>query len=75
MRPTKPHHKVGEHRANHVSDDVKEIDRTTTDLHQYESSADLYDQRARFRAKLNKGDWWIGVGLYLMLLSVAFVVF
>ena len=76
MRQSKPHYcEVEERQADHVSEDVREMDGTATDILEYERSADVYDRRARFRAKLSKGDWWIGVSLYLMILSVAFVVF
>ena len=75
MRSNNPHHKVGEYWITYVREEVTEIDRTTTDLHEYESSADLYNRRARFQANMSKGDWWIGVGLYLVLLRIAFAVF
>ena len=45
-----------------------------TDLQAFEASSDYYERRSRNRIKLHQGDWWIAVGLYLILLGVAFVV-
>ena len=39
-----------------------------------QASADYYEQRWRNRFKDHKGDFWIAIGLYLILSSVAFVV-
>ena len=37
-------------------------------------SAEYYEHRRKFWKKLNAGDWWIAVAVYLLLSSVAFVV-
>lgn len=38
------------------------------------ASADFYGRRERMWTKFNQGDFWIAIGLYLILSSVAFVV-
>ena len=38
-----------------------------------EVSADYYERRWRNRIKSHQGDRWIAIGLYLLLISVAFV--
>ena len=37
-------------------------------------SADCYERRKKMWTKFNRGDWWIAVGLYLILASIAVVV-
>ena len=37
-------------------------------------SAESYERRRLIWTKFKRGDWWIAVGLYLVLSSVAFVV-
>ena len=39
-----------------------------------QASADYYERRWRNRIKDQKGNFWIAIGLYLILSSVAFVV-
>ena len=38
------------------------------------ASAKYYERRQKFWADFNRGDWWIAIGLYLIISSVAFVV-
>lgn len=38
------------------------------------ASADIYERRWKNEIKGSKGDWWIAIGLYLVLTSIAFVV-
>ena len=68
-------HSKGKHVHNHVSEEVSAENCTDSDTQEYEVSADLYSQRARSRANIRKGDWWVAVGLYLILFGIAFVVF
>jgi hypothetical protein len=39
-----------------------------------QASADFYGRRERIRTKITKGDFWIAIGMYLTLASVAFVI-
>lgn len=45
------------------------------DLEDYEKSSECYKRQLREGLKLRKADFWISAGLYLLLISVAFVVF
>jgi hypothetical protein len=38
------------------------------------ASAALYGRRERILTKITKGDFWIAIGLYLTMASVAFVI-
>ncbi len=38
------------------------------------ASAEYYERRQKFWADFHRGDWWIAIGLYLIISSVAFVV-
>ena len=40
----------------------------------HDASAEYYERRWHDKIKLERGDWWIAIGLYLTLCSVAFVV-
>jgi hypothetical protein len=41
---------------------------------QMKLSADSYEQREGWRGVVNRGDWWIALGIYAVLCSIAFVV-
>ena len=49
-------------------------DRKKADLQEFEASSEYYERRSRIRFKWHQGDWWIAIGLYLVLVGVAFVV-
>lgn len=55
---------VEEGGANNPHDD--------TDLHKV--SADYYERSWRMRIKLYRDDWWIALGVYSLLISIAFAV-
>ncbi len=38
------------------------------------ASAEYYERRQKLWADFDRGDWWIAIGLYLIISSVAFVV-
>jgi hypothetical protein len=44
------------------------------DLQEFEASSEYYERRSRIRFKWQQGDWWIAIGLYLVLVGVALVV-
>lgn len=59
---------TGKHQlTSQLVDDLGE-----TDLHGL--SADFYERRRKMWVGLNRADWWIAVGVYLILSSVAFAV-
>ncbi len=58
--------------TSQVEDGAANNDFYETDLERF--SAAHYKQRGRIWRKFNRGDWWIAVGVYLILSSVAFVV-
>ena len=71
MRPKKHSKSAGEKQLG--SD---EIDfRKEADLKEFEASSAHYERRSRIRLKWHQGDIWIAIGLYLVLVGVAFVVF
>jgi len=53
--------------------EAKNDDLYETDLEK--ASADDYEQRRKIWIRFNRGNWWIAVAAYLLLSSVAFVVF
>ena len=44
-------------------------------IHQLEDSASSYKIRSHIRDRFRRGDWWIVVGIYMILGAVALVVF
>ena len=46
-----------------------------TGMREFEASSDFYVRRSNTRKALRRGDWWIAIGAYLLLVSMAFVVF
>lgn len=48
--------------------------RKQADLQEFNASPELYERRSRIRFKWQQGDWWIAVGLYLVLVGVALVI-
>ena len=65
---------VNDQSISQVDDEAASDNFNETDLQEFEASSDYYERRSRIRIKLHLGDWWIAVGLYLILISVAFVV-
>jgi len=55
-----------------VERDVDDL--TSSGLRQLKLSSDFYDRRRKMSERLRKGDWWIALGLYLILAGIAFVV-
>ena len=53
---------------------VEHDDCKKADLQEFEASSEHYERRSRIQFKWRQGDWWIAIGLYLALVSVAFVV-
>lgn len=47
--------------------------RTDTDISHCKDSAKVYGNRAHYKRELSKGDWWVALGVYLLLLSCAAV--
>jgi hypothetical protein len=45
-----------------------------TGWHAAGASAEHYERCRKSRIRMRQGDWWIAIGLYLVLVSVAFVV-
>ncbi len=39
-----------------------------------QASADFYGRREKIQTKITQGDFWIAIGLYLTMASVAFVI-
>lgn len=70
MRPGKHKESAG---AKQLGSDDFDI-RKEADLKEFEASSAYYERRSRIRMKWHKGDSWIAVGLYLVLVSVAFVI-
>jgi hypothetical protein len=60
---------------SHATDAATEADTAGLSLKRYEESAKTYGQQARLRANMRKGDWWIAIGLYLILLSLGVAIF
>ena len=65
---------VNDQPVSQVDDEAANDNFKETDLKEFEASSDHYERRSRIRIKLHQGDWWIAVGLYLILIGVAFVV-
>ena len=65
--------RTGKHQpTRHVEDWAAKDDPYETDLERL--SALHYERRGRMWGKFNRGDWWVAVGVYLILSSVAFVI-
>jgi len=58
--------------ASQAEDEVESDDLDAIAFQQ--ASADYYRRRSRNRVNDHKGDFWIAIGLYLILSSVAFAV-
>ena len=54
------------------TDKAANVDSGESTLEQ--ASADFYGRRERLLTKITQGDFWIAIGLYLTLASVAFVI-
>ena len=65
---------VNEQPVNQADNQAANDNFNETDLREFEASSEYYERRSRYRIKLQRGDWWIAVGLYLILFGVAFVV-
>ena len=59
--------------ANEIGYEAGNDDLYETELER--ASADVYEQRRKIWLRMNKGDWWIAVAIYLAFASMAFVVF
>ncbi len=59
--------------ASQVEDEAANDDLNESDLHEYESSAGVYERRSRQRARVSEEfmqeTWWIIAALYLILIS------
>ena len=64
---------VNDQAISQVDDEAANDNFNETELQEFEASSAYYERRSRNRIKLHQGDWWIAVGLYLILLGVAFV--
>ncbi len=64
---------VNDQPVSQVDDEAANDNFNETDLQEFEASSDYYERRSRNRIKLRQGDWWIAVGVYLILIGVAFV--
>jgi len=64
---------VNEQRSSQVDDTVDDEELNDVALHK--ASADCYERRWKTRIKNHKANWWAVAGMYLIVASVAFVVF
>jgi len=64
---------VSDQSTSQVDHDAADENINETDLLLFKASAEHYERRWRNRIKFNRGDWWLAIGVYLMLASVAFV--
>ena len=64
--------------ASQVEDEAANDGLNESDLHEHESSAGVYERRSRHQTRVReefmKETWWIIVALYVILISVGFVV-
>ena len=58
--------------AGEGTDEAANVEFDESTLEQ--ASADFYGRRERLLSKITQGDFWIAIGLYLTLASVAFVI-
>ncbi len=58
--------------TSHLNEKAANDDLCETGLERDSSAS--YERRRKMWAEFNRGDWWIALGLYLILSSVAFVV-
>ena len=58
---------------NQVEDEVANDNLNKTDLQEFEASADYYERCRRSRIKVHQTPWCVAIGVYLNLISVAFV--
>jgi hypothetical protein len=58
-----------------ANDEAMEDSTANLSLKNYEESARYYEQQARSRANMKKGDWWIAISLYLFLFSLGVALF
>ena len=49
-------------------------DREKAAMQEFEDSSEYYERRSKIRFKWQQGDWWIAIGLYMVLVGVAFIV-
>ena len=45
------------------------------EIRELKASADIYAHRSNTRKARQRGDWWVAIGVYLLLASVALVIF
>jgi hypothetical protein len=45
-----------------------------TGLQEFNDSPAYYERRSKIGMKLGRNDWWIAIGVYLVIVGVAFVV-
>ena len=55
-------------------DEVENHEFAETDWQQHGAAADYFERRSRIWIRLSKGDAWVAVGTYLVLISIAIVV-
>ena len=53
---------------------VTEDDLSETDIRTLRTSSEYYERRSKILGGLRKGDWWIAIGLYLIIAGVAVAV-
>lgn len=58
--------------TSHLNEEAANDDLCENGLERDSSAS--YERRRKMWAEFNQGDWWIALGLYLILSSVAFVV-
>ncbi len=58
------------HRAGHLDDG----DSVQAGLQEFRDSPVYYEQRSKINKELRRGEWWIVVGVYLIIISIGFVI-
>ncbi len=53
---------------------ITNYDLSDTDVRMLKLSSEYYERRSKILGRLRKGDWWIAIGIYLVLAGLAIAV-
>lgn len=58
-------------------DQDRHLDATVSgqaDLQEFRDSPVYYEQRSKINKESGRGEWWIAIGVYLIIISIGFVI-
>jgi len=61
---------VESHQVGHVDDE----DSGQSGIQEFRDSPVYYGQRSKINKEMGRGEWWIAIGVYLIIISIGFVI-